>query len=98
MLMVAAPPVVKLITTSERAAMSAANSRNSFGSCVGWPSTGSRACRCTIAAPARAASTAASAICLGVIGRCGDIDGVWIEPVIAQVMMTLRGADMMSPV
>ena len=23
-------------------------------------------------------------------GRCGDIDGVWIEPVIAQVMMTLR--------
>jgi hypothetical protein len=24
-----------------------------------------------------------------VIGRCGDIDGVWIEPVTAQVMMTL---------
>jgi hypothetical protein len=25
-----------------------------------------------------------------VTGKCGDIDGVWIEPVIAQVMMTLR--------
>ena len=33
---------------------------------------------------------AASAISLAVIGRCGDIDGVWIEPVTAQVMMTLR--------
>ena len=26
---------------------------------------------------------------LGVTGRCGDIDGVWIAPVTAQVMMTL---------
>ena len=26
----------------------------------------------------------------GVTGRCGDIDGVWIEPVIAQEMMILR--------
>jgi hypothetical protein len=26
-----------------------------------------------------------------VIGKCGDIDGVWIEPVTAQVMMTLFG-------
>ena len=41
-------------------------------------------------APASAAPTAASAISRGVIGRCGDIDGVWIEPVTAQVMMTLR--------
>src|ERR1043166_798132 len=32
---------------------------------------------------------ALSAICWAVIGRCGDIDGVWIEPVTAQVMMTL---------
>jgi hypothetical protein len=24
------------------------------------------------------------------MGRCGDIDGVWIEPVTAQVMMTFR--------
>src|SRR5579885_1330478 len=36
----------------------------------------------------------ASAISLGVIGRYGVIDGVWIEPVTAQVMMTLRGAAM----
>jgi hypothetical protein len=31
---------------------------------------------------------AASAISSGVIGRCGDIVGVWIEPVTAQVMTT----------
>src|SRR5437899_968755 len=91
---VAAPPVVKLMTTLERRLMSGANSRKYFGSCVGWPSTGSRACRCTIAAPASAAATAASAISRGVTGRCGDIDGVWIEPVIAQVMMTLRASAM----
>jgi len=29
------------------------------------------------------------AISSGVIGRCGDMVGVWIEPVTAQVMMTL---------
>ena len=46
--------------------------------------------RWTIAAPASAAPTAALAISSGVTGRCGDIDGVWIEPVTAQVMMTLR--------
>ena len=43
-----------------------------------------------MAAPASAAPMAASAISLAVIGKCGDIDGVWIEPVTAQVMMTLR--------
>ena len=32
-----------------------------------------------------------SAISSGVTGKCGDIDGVWIEPVMAQVMMTLFG-------
>ena len=26
----------------------------------------------------------------GVTGRCGDMEGVWMEPVTAQVMMTLR--------
>jgi hypothetical protein len=25
----------------------------------------------------------------GVTGKCGDIDGVWIDPVMAQVMMVL---------
>jgi hypothetical protein len=33
---------------------------------------------------------AASAISCAVTGRCGDIDGVWIEPVTAQVITTLR--------
>ena len=32
----------------------------------------------------------ASASLAGVIGRYGDIVGVWIDPVIAQVMITLR--------
>src|SRR5260370_8224100 len=41
---------------------------------------GARAC---------AAPTAASAISLAVTGRLGDIDGVWIEPVTAHVMMIL---------
>src|SRR5438477_2432456 len=47
-----------------------------------------------MAAPASAAATAASAICFGVTGKFGDIDGVWIEPVMAQVMMTLRRSAM----
>ena len=42
-----------------------------------------------MAAPASAAPIAASAISSAVIGRCGDMEGVWIEPVTAQVMMTL---------
>src|SRR6185312_13804566 len=42
-----------------------------------------------MAAPASAAPIAASAISRGVTGRWGDIDGVWIEPVTAQVMITL---------
>jgi hypothetical protein len=29
------------------------------------------------------------AISAGVTGRCGDMLGVWIDPVTAQVMMTL---------
>ena len=41
-------------------------------------------------APASAAPTAASAISDAVIGRCGDMVGVWMPPVTAQVMMTLR--------
>ena len=63
---------------------------NTSGSGVGRRSRGSRACRWRIAAPASAAPIASSAICSGVIGRYGDIVGVWIEPVTAQVMMTVR--------
>ena len=50
-----------------------------------------------MAAPASAAPIAASAISSAVTGRCGDIDGVWIEPVTAQVMMTLRDFAMSFP-
>ena len=54
----------------------------------GWPDCGLRACRCTIAAPASEASTAEVAISAGETGRCGDMVGVWIPPVTAQVMIT----------
>src|SRR6185436_7385171 len=39
---------------------------------------------------------AASAISAGVIGRWGDMVGVWIAPVTAQVMMTLPCAALMK--
>src|SRR5262249_19611336 len=77
-----------LTTTSLAARIWGRNCRNRSGSCVGRPSRGTRACRCTMAAPARAAPIALSAICSGVIGRCGDIVGVWIAPVMAHVTMT----------
>ncbi|MNT10922.1 hypothetical protein D3C72_1457760 [compost metagenome] len=82
------PPVVMFRMALLRALMSGRNCANSLGSWSGRPVSGSRACRCSIAAPASAAATASSAICRGVIGRYGDIEGVWIEPVTAQVMMT----------
>src|SRR4051794_25469719 len=88
--MVGAPPVVRLITQLERCLMIFRNGANASGRWSGWPVFGLRACRCTIAAPASAASTAASAISCGVTGSAFDIDGVWIAPVTAQVMMTLR--------
>src|SRR5208282_1949585 len=42
-----------------------------------------------MAAPASAASIACFATSSGVSGRCGLMVGVWIDPVTAQVMMTL---------
>src|SRR5882672_7859658 len=87
--MVGAPPVVRLMTTFDAALILGRKRMNIFGSCVGRPSAGSRACRCTMAAPACAAPIAPSAISSGDTGRCGDIVGVWIAPVTAQVMMTL---------
>src|ERR1700730_14041888 len=36
-----------------------------------------------------------AAICAGVIGRYGDMVGVWMDPVTAQVMMTLGAGRMM---
>src|SRR5471032_2820125 len=84
------PPLVRLMTALVLALMRGKNSENTAGSCVGRPSFGSRACRCRIAAPASAAASAASPISCGVTGRYGDIEGVWMAPVGAQVMMTLR--------
>ena len=83
------PPVVMLITASQLCLMRGRNCMNTFGSGVGRPSFGSRACRCRMAAPASAAPMACSAIWSGVIGNASDIVGVWIDPVTAQVMMTL---------
>src|SRR3569833_512452 len=81
------PPVVRVMTTSEESLTIARTSLNRPGSWTGWPSWGSRTCRWTMAAPAAAAPSAACAICSGVIGRAGDIVGVWIAPVGAQVMI-----------
>src|SRR6188768_2316617 len=77
--MVGAPPVVMLMTALELCLITFRNGAKASGDWSGRPSFGSRACRCTTAAPA---------ISLAVTGMCGDIDGVWIEPVTAQVMMT----------
>src|ERR1700674_3796963 len=88
--MVGEPPVVRLITAFERCLMIFRNGAKASGLWSGWPVFGLRACKCTIAAPASAASTAASAISCGVTRRAFDIGGVWIAPVTAQVMMTLR--------
>src|ERR1700750_341899 len=88
--MVGAPPVVRLITQLEGCFMIFRNGAKASGLWSGWPVFGLRACRCTMAAPASAASTAASAISCGVTGSALDIEGVWIAPVTAQVMMTLR--------
>src|SRR6187455_900891 len=87
---VGAPPVVMLITTSHAALIFFRNGSNAAGLWSGRPSFGSRACRWTIAAPASCAPIAASAISSAVIGRFGDIVGVWMAPVTAHVMMTLR--------
>src|SRR6185295_7828911 len=82
------PPVVMLMTASQLSLIAGRNSMNTLGSGVGRPSFGSRACRWMIAAPAFAAAMDSSAICLGVIGRCGVIVGVCIEPVTAHVIIT----------
>src|SRR3954454_16817194 len=83
------PPVVMLMTASQLCLMRGRNCRNTFGSGEGRPSLGSRACRCRMVAPALAASIDWVAIWSGVIGSASDMVGVWIEPVMAQVMTTL---------
>src|SRR5215470_12698915 len=87
--MITLPPVVMLMTASQLCLMRGKNWRNTSGSGDGRPSLGSRACRCRIVAPALAASIDWVAIWSGVIGSASDMVGVWIEPVMAQVMTTL---------
>ena len=87
--MVGAPPVVMLMTASQLCLMRGRKRMNISGSCVGRPSLGSRACRWRMVAPACAASIACSAIWSGVTGSASDMVGVWIEPVIAQLMTIL---------
>ena len=60
---------------------------------LNWPVCGSRTWMCTMAAPARAASTAEAAICSGVIGQCGLFVTLVSSPVTAQVMMTSEFMD-----
>ena len=90
------PPVVRFSAASVDCLIRGRKWANPSGVWSGLPVSGSRACRCRIAAPASAAPSAASTISSGVTGRCGDMDGVWIAPVTAQVMMTLLLAAMPS--
>src|ERR1700733_9342428 len=96
--MVTAPPVVMFTTASVACLMRGRNCMNTLASDDGRPSLGSRACRCRIAAPALAASIACSAIWSGVNGSASDMVGVWIEPVIAQLMMILFAIGPFLPV
>src|SRR5690606_10966054 len=83
------PPVEMLITASVDCFTRGRKRMKSSALGEGLPSASLRAWRCRIAAPASAAPIAASAIWSAVTGRCGDMEGVWIEPVGAQVMMAL---------
>ena len=83
------PPVETLTMASVACAMRGRKAMKSAARGLGRPSASARACRCRIAAPASAAAMASFAMASAVTGRWGDIDGVWIEPVGAQVMMIL---------
>src|ERR1700680_1011114 len=86
---VSPPPVVMLRTASHCCLRQVRNCKYTSGSRVGLPSIGSRACKCTMGAPALAAASACAEIWAGVMGRASDIVGVWMLPVMAQEMMTL---------
>src|ERR1700730_10228838 len=86
-LMYGAPPLVRFITASVDCLIRGRNAANAARLWSGLPVSGLRACRWTIAAPALAAPIEASAIWSGVTVREGDIDGVWMAPVIAHEMM-----------
>src|SRR5512134_1814827 len=97
MVMDGAPPVVMFTTALVDCLMRGRNALKASGLWSGLPVAGSRACRWMMAAPASAAPIAASAISDAVTGRYGDIDGVWIEPVTAQVIIALRAAMALLP-
>src|SRR6202035_4644402 len=84
--MVTAPPVVMFTTASVACLMRGRNCMKTDASGDGLPSLGSRACRCRMAAPALAASMAWVGIWSGGSGTASDMVGLWIEPVIAQLM------------
>ena len=77
------------ITSTSAARMRATISAKRSARIVPRPVSGSRACRCTIAAPARAASTALCAISAGVTGSAGFCSRLVRLPVTAQVRMVL---------
>ncbi|MCY1394914.1 hypothetical protein D9M71_98420 [compost metagenome] len=82
-------PAVRLTMMSTSASrMRSITSRYSATSRLNLPVSGSRTWQCTTVAPALAASTAAAAICLGVIGTRWLLPVVSPAPVSAQVMMT----------
>src|SRR6056297_2645063 len=83
------PPVVMFSTASVRAAIPRRICSQMSRSAVGRSVCGSRACRCRTAAPASAAPTACSTIASGVTGRYGDMVGVCVPPVMAQVTIVM---------
>src|SRR3546814_18671320 len=83
------PPVVMFRIALVDCLTRLRNASNKRGDWSGRPVSGSRAWRWSIAAPASAAAIASAAISSGVIGKCGDMLGVWIDPVTAQVMIAL---------
>ncbi len=86
------PPVVMLMTAPVACLMMGRKRMNTAGSGVGSPVSGLRACRWMMAAPASAASMLLRAICSGVTGSASDMLGVWMAPVMAQLMTTLLPA------
>src|ERR1700733_5802645 len=83
------PPVVMLTTASVDCLMTGRKRLNSAGSPEGRRLEGAGACRCRISAPAFAAPIACAAMSSGLYGSASDMVGVWIEPVIAQLTITL---------
>ncbi len=87
MVFIRLPPVDRLITAAVACLMRGRNAAKWSGLIETPPSSGRRACMCRIDAPASAAAIAWRAMSSGVKGSAADIVGVWIAPVMAQVMI-----------